>query len=140
MATGVEEATSVDRKLRPAVRSIDRGDTETIHVFNKVDRLGDEETDALRHRFTDAVFISAMTGEGIDALYERIEAFFFGRNVRVEVKIPAGDGRAIARIRRLLQDVSDSYLDDICVLNGIIVSARMSRLESVPGAQVRYLF
>jgi hypothetical protein len=58
----------------------------------------------------------------------------------VEVEIPAGDGKGIARIRSLLHDVERSFREDTCVLNGTIESGQMGRLESVDGARVRYLF
>jgi 50S ribosomal subunit-associated GTPase HflX len=86
------------------------------------------------------VFVSARHDEGLDALRDRIEQFFFGRNLRVEVKISAGDGENIARIHRLLRQVSEAYDGDVCILRGTIEGDRMGRLDSVHGAEIRYLF
>jgi len=85
------------------------------------------------------VFISAASGEGVDQLRRRIDEFFFGRNVRVEVTLPAGDGRTIALVRRLLHDARNDYLNDLCVMSGTIESKLMGRLEAIPGTRVRYL-
>ena len=53
--------------------------------------------------------------------------------------MPAGDGRTIARIRGMLRDAVGSFEDDVCVLNGRIEADQMGRLESIAGAEIRYL-
>jgi GTP-binding protein HflX len=121
------------------VSNIDNPGAETLYVFNKIDRVSAELLDGMRTRFPEAVFISAGEGDGMDLLRERIEAFFDGRNVRVQVTLSAGDGRGISLIRRLLHDAHNDYLNDLCVLSGTIESKQMSRLEAIPGAEVRYL-
>ncbi len=121
------------------VSSIENPGVETIYVFNKIDRLTPELLEGLRIRFPDAVFVSASTNEGMGALRDRIDEFFYGRNVRVQVTLPAGDGRTISLVRRLLHDARNDYRDDLCVLSGTIESKQMNRLEAIPGAEVRYL-
>jgi len=123
-----------------AVRSINGAVPETIYVFNKIDRLPGDELEGLQARHPDGVFISAKHDEGIEKLRERVEKYFFGRTLRVEVKVAAGNGRTIALIRRLLHEVRDAYDGEICVLSGSIESRKMGHLESVDGAEVRYLF
>ncbi len=122
-----------------ALASIDNPGVETIRVFNKIDRLAPDALAVLRERNPDAVFVSAETGEGIDALVERIAEHFARRSVRVEVRVSAGDGRAISRVRSLLRDAEGAFDEDVCVLTGRIESAQMGRLEHVPGARVRFL-
>jgi GTP-binding protein HflX len=121
------------------VATIENPGVETIYVFNKIDRVDPELLEGLRTRFPDGVFVSAASGDGMDALRERIDGFFFGRNVRVQVTLSAGDGRTIALVRRLLHDARNDYREDLCVLSGTIESRQMSRLEAIPGAEVRYL-
>ena len=121
------------------VRSIENPGVETIYVFNKIDRVSPELLQGLKQRYPDAVFISAVATVGIETLRGRIEEFFYGQNVRVEVVLPAGDGKNISMARELLHDASNLYEDDLCVLNGTIESANMGRLEAIPGARVRYL-
>ncbi len=121
------------------VASIENPGVETIYVFNKIDQVPAEVLEGLQVRFPDAVFVSAASGEGMDALRERIDQFFYGRNVRVEVTLPAGDGKTISLVRRLLHDAHNDYLNDLCVLSGTIESKLMSRLEAIPGTRVRYL-
>lgn len=121
------------------VRSIENPGVETIYVFNKIDQVSPDLLEGLQQRFPDAVFISALDGIGIGTLRERIESFFYGKNVDVEVVLSAGDGKNISVVRGLLHDAINRYERDLCVLRGTIESRLMGRLEAVPGARVRYL-
>jgi len=121
------------------VRGIDNPGAQTIYVFNKIDRISPELLAGLRTRVPDAVLISAATGEGIDELHRRIDEFCYGRNVRVEVVLDAGDGKTISLVRGLLHDAHNAYAEDRCVVSGTIESKQMGRLEALPGTSVRYL-
>jgi GTP-binding protein HflX len=121
------------------VRSIDNPGVRTVYVFNKIDRVSPDILQGVQMRYPDAAFISASEGVGIETLRDRIESFFYGKNVRVEVVLSAGDGRNIAMVRELLRDASNVYEEDRCVLSGTIESGDMGRLEAIPGARVRYL-
>ena len=121
------------------VRSIDNPDAKTLYVFNKIDRVPPDLLEGMRVRFPDAVLISAADGVGIGDLRERIDELFFGRNVRVEVVVPAGDGKTISLVRGLIHDAYNAYEKDLCVVSGSIESKQMGRLEAIPGLQVRYL-
>ncbi len=123
-----------------ALRAIEHATADTIHVFNKIDRADDERVDAIRARFPDGVLVSAAAGEGIAELVERVQGAARGGAVTVEVKLSAGDGRAISHVRTLLHGVKRSFQGDTCVLVGSIASSDMPRLESVTGVSVRYLF
>lgn len=122
------------------VASIDNAGVETLYVFNKIDRLLPDELEGLRARYPEGIFVSAKHEEGMEELRAGIERFFFGRNLRVEVRIDAGDGQAIARLHRLLHEATGVYEGDVLVMSGTIESARMGRLENIAGAQIRYLF
>ena len=121
------------------VGSIENPGVQTLYVFNKIDRMAPPLLNGLRQRFPDAAFVSAAEGTGIDELRERIDSFFYGRNVRVEVKLSAGDGKTISLVRGLLHDALNTYEDDLCVLTGTIEAKLMGRLEAIPGTDVRYV-
>ena len=68
----------------------------TVVALNKTDRLdGDGALRALTARF-DAVALSARTGEGVEALLERIGRQFRPRAERMRLLIPYPDGPALA--------------------------------------------
>ncbi|MGD8413206.1 MAG: GTPase HflX [Candidatus Latescibacterota bacterium] len=122
------------------VREIANPGVGKVYVFNKIDRLSNDQLEGLKSRYPDGVFVSAKDNYGMDQVWSAIDLYFFGKNVKVEVKIPAGDGRTIARIRSMLRDPSGTFEEDMCVLLGTIESDQMGRLESVAGAEIRYLF
>lgn len=114
-------------------------DTRTLHVFNKIDAAEAGVIESIQRRYADAVFISAATGHGLNELRARIESILFGRTLRVEVRIPATDGRGINAVRSLLKDVSTALEGGECLFTGSIKSALISTLEHVDGVTVRYL-
>ena len=75
---------------------LELGNQPTIVALNKVDRLeADAALGALVDRF-DGVAVSARTGEGMDALIDRIERALRPGVERVKLRIPYRDGTAIA--------------------------------------------
>ncbi len=51
-----------------------------VLVFNKIDRIFDEEKERFQRRFPEAMFVSALKNEGLDPLRERLRAHFFPRD------------------------------------------------------------
>ncbi len=75
------------------------GETVRIEVLNKVDLLSEDERASVRERAerdADAVPVSALTGEGCEALLDRIDAVLAARDTLSTFEIPAADGAAIA--------------------------------------------
>jgi GTP-binding protein HflX len=67
-----------------------------IVALNKADRVGGQASiEALVERF-DGVPVSALTGDGVPALLARIQAALAPRALRVTLRIPYGDGPALA--------------------------------------------
>jgi GTPase len=75
---------------------LELGRRPTIVALNKVDRLeAGSALGALVERF-EGVPVSARTGEGVDALLDRVEAALRPRVERVRLHIPYRDGTALA--------------------------------------------
>ncbi len=75
----------------------DRRD-QVLEVWNKIDRLeGEARHNVLNQATRDeaVVPLSAVTGEGVDALLETIEQRLAARSVEVEVTVDAADGAGI---------------------------------------------
>jgi len=73
--------------------------TPRIEAWNKLDLLdGDarEEMTGEAARRTDVVALSAMTGEGVDALIERVAALLTQGHRRYRIVLPASDGAGAA--------------------------------------------
>src|ERR1700733_9723569 len=67
-------------------------------VVNKVDAAGDLMLAKLRHGLAGAVFVSARTGEGIDAMRRRMAELAGPTDTAVDVVIPYERGDLVARV------------------------------------------
>ena len=70
-------------------------DDKLIEVWNKVDRLDEAERLALGAAAHGAVAVSALTGEGIDALMDRIEARLARDRRTIDLDLDAKDGVSV---------------------------------------------
>ena len=86
-----------------------------IEVLNKIDLLPPEEQMESKRisRFSDGKIIplSAVTGEGIDALLEAIQTLLNKDNIETVLRIPIGNGKAMAWVHQHM-NVLDTRLDN----------------------------
>jgi GTP-binding protein HflX len=94
-----------------------------LRVFNKVDRLSPEQRSELeaiwsrsRNGEEPPVFVSALTGEGLDELLKRIDAALpIDPIVKLSLHMPLTEGRSLALIHALgrvvRSQVNDSHMD-----------------------------
>jgi GTPase len=107
-----------------------------IEAWNKIDRLSSEERERLTEeakRREDVVPISALTGEGLDPLRQRMaEGLRSGEQIH-EIRLPAGEGGKIAWLHAR-GEVLDQRLDQEAVQLSVRLSpenwARFQALES----------
>ena len=101
---------------------LELGDRPTIVALNKVDRLAtDAALGALVDRF-DGVAVSARTGEGMDALLDRIERALRPGVERVSLRIPYREGTALAQCYERGRVLSRS--DEV---DGIVLEVELPR-------------
>lgn len=101
------------------LREMGLQDKARIPVFNKVDLL-DTESDGRRERLhalhPSAVYVSAATGEGLDALRDAVlEAWRAGYREE-EFVLPSSDGRRVALVHESLEVLDTVYSDGIVTL------------------------
>jgi GTPase len=78
---------------------VDKGDApQELIVVNKVDAAGDLMLAKLRHSLPGALFVSAHTGEGVDALRRRMAELAVPADTAVDVVIPYDRGDLVARV------------------------------------------
>jgi GTP-binding protein HflX len=81
-----------------------------ITVLNKIDCLADESTlHALRLHFPDSVFVSALTGEGLDELLHRMAEMLSDRVAKVEVALPLDRTDLLSLLHRASRVLSVDY-------------------------------
>jgi GTP-binding protein HflX len=115
-----EELVAMVRAVEDVLEEIGVGDQPRILVLNKADKLDDERRRELAFRHGDASLVSAVTGEGLEALQERI-ADEFERQMRdVELLVPFSEGGTIAELHDVAGD-----LDRTDTPEGVLISARL---------------
>jgi GTP-binding protein HflX len=97
-------------------------DRARLRVFNKVDRLTQEQRTQLIHPHTigietngGRVLVSALTGEGVEELLRRMDATLpIDPVVTLSLRLPLAEGRTLALVhalgRVLNSEVEDSHM------------------------------
>jgi GTP-binding protein HflX len=92
-----------DAEVLKVLGSLNVLDRPRIHVLNKIDRLSEAEFAALRKssgRSPSVVLASALTGEGLRELLERIdESMPLDPLVRLRLRLPLSDGRHFSQVQ-----------------------------------------
>ena len=124
--------------------------TPQVLVLNKIDGLppGEADIETLRQRMLGeaaqhggarAVGVSALTGEGVDALLKLIdEVAPFDPLVRVKFRFNAGDGANIHLLHEFGRVMSSSYSGSDCIIEAEVAQSLKDRLadyEMGPGAR-----
>ena len=91
-----EEREVQARAVDEVLEQIGADDLPRLLVLNKIDLVGPDDRRRLRNAHPDAVQVSAHTGEGLEALEERIAQFFAERFEPVELLVPHEAGRVLA--------------------------------------------
>jgi GTP-binding protein HflX len=115
-----EELVAMTRAVEDVLEEIHAGATPRILVLNKADLLDDERRRELAFRHPEAVLVSAATGEGLDALGERIEAEFERTLRPVELLVPFSEGGTLSELHDVAGDLERRDTDA-----GVRVSARL---------------
>src|SRR6202789_4251648 len=90
-----EELDAMIRAVDDVLHEIEAEQAPRLLVLAQVDRLSDERRAQLSHRHPGAVQVSAVSGEGLDLLVERIESEFTTRLAEVELLVPYQDGGSL---------------------------------------------
>jgi GTP-binding protein HflX len=112
----------VDREVEKILTDLNVADRPRLRVFNKVDRLSEEERTELaaqiqhRNGGHPPVLVSAQTGEGLDELLRRIdEELPVDPLVRMSLQMPLSEGRSLAMIHALGKvlhsEVEDTHMN-----------------------------
>ncbi len=89
-------------------------------VLNKADAIDDDRRRELEFRHPDAVLVSALTGEGLHELGERIAAEFERTLRDVELLVPFSEGGTLSELHAVAGDLEREDTEE-----GVRVSARL---------------
>ena len=115
-----EELVAMTSAVDDVLEEIGVGDQPRILVLNKADVLDDDRRRELAFRHSEAALVSAISGEGLDALQERI-ADEFERTLRdVELLVPFSEGGTLSELHDLAGDLERTETPD-----GVRIQARL---------------
>jgi GTPase len=100
-----EELSGMMRAVNDVLGEIGAGDQPRVLVLNKADSLDATAREDVRLRHPDGVLVSALTGEGLEELGERIEAELTRSLRDVELLLPYRDGDRLADLHVLAGDL-----------------------------------
>ncbi|HZU39833.1 MAG TPA: GTPase HflX [Solirubrobacteraceae bacterium] len=115
-----EELESMTRAVDDVLLEIGADSVPRLLVLAKADRVSPERRDELEFRHPQAVLVSAVTGEGLDALVARIEEEFVSTLREVELLIPYEEGGRLAELHELAGDLQRTNTPE-----GVRVLARL---------------
>src|ERR687886_769502 len=100
-----DEMVEMMRAVEGVLDEIGAGDRPRLLVLNKADRIDNERREELRFRHPDGVLVSALTGEGLDLLGERIERAFRETLRTVDLLLPFDEGGRLAELHDVAGDL-----------------------------------
>jgi GTP-binding protein HflX len=115
-----EELNAMTHAVEDVLEEIAADEAPRLLVLAKADGIDSERRAELAHRHPAALLISAVTGEGIPALIERIQVEFARRLLDVELLVPYEEGGRLAELHELAGDLEREDTPD-----GVRVSVRL---------------
>jgi GTP-binding protein HflX len=108
------------RAVDDVLEEIGAGDVPRLLALNKADLLDDDRRRELGFRHPDAVLVSALTGEGMDTLADRVQEAFRRSLREVVLLLPYDEGGRLAELHELADDLQREDTAE-----GVRVSARL---------------
>jgi len=122
---GEERLSETIAAVQSVLGEIGADDVPVELVLNKIDLLDPLARRRMTHAFPRALQISASTGEGLDALRDRIAELFSDRFEDVRLLVPYEDGGALARLYALGAPITERHDTP----EGVRIRARLPRPE-----------
>jgi len=102
-----------DDQVGQVLHELEADKTPRLHVLNKIDLLPAEARNK-RHNLADEMYVSARTGEGLEALTARIDQLVEVDPVsRVLLRIPQNEGKVLALVEARARILRRDYHDAI---------------------------
>ena len=101
-----QQAETMQHAVEQTLEEIGAGERPRLLVLNKIDLLDAEARDDLRLRYPDAMLVSGVKGEGLEALGARFEAELAHMLCPVELLVPYADGGSLAELHELAGDLT----------------------------------
>ena len=91
-----------------------------ILVFNKIDRVDFAQESWLREQYPDAVFVSAIDGNGLDTLDAVLASTLDRWSLHLNLRVPAGAGKLISNFRKVSKIFEDEFVGEDWLASAVI--------------------
>ena len=126
-----DELVAMVRAVEDVLEEIGAGAVPRLLILNKADLIDDERRRELNFRHPEAILVSALDGEGLDELGERVQDEFRRSLRAVELLFPYDDGASLAELHELADGLQREDTAE-----GVRVTARLP--ETVAARFERY--
>jgi GTP-binding protein HflX len=121
------------KTVRDVVGEVEARDIPEIIVFNKADLIDDDQQILLRGLEPNAVFVSAKTGEGVEALLQLIADRIPEPDVEVTAVIPYEHGEIISMIHQSGHILGTDYVESGTRIHARVSPELASKLQTYIG-------
>jgi GTPase len=131
-ASETEERRMLDmHAVDEVLEEIGAGEKPRLLVLNKADLLGEDERHEVAISHPDAVLVSALAGEGLDELRERIEQAFAETLTEVELLIPYSQGGRLHELHEVAGELERTDGPDGVRVHARVPSAELHRFDDL---------
>jgi GTP-binding protein HflX len=119
------------RAVDEVLEEIGAGEQPRLLVLNKADLLSPDERDEALLRHPEGVLASALEGEGIDQLKQRIDVAFADTLAEVELLIPYTEGARLHELYELAGEIDRSEREDGVLVHAKVPIAELHRFDDL---------
>jgi GTP-binding protein HflX len=131
-ASETEERRMLDmHAVDEVLDEIGAGDKPRLLVLNKADLLSEDEIHEVTLAHPDAVLVSALAGEGLDELRDRIEKAFAETLTEVELLIPYSQGARLHELHEVAGDLERTDRPDGVLVHALVPSTELHRFHDL---------
>ncbi len=131
-ASEAEERRAIDMKaVDEVLEEIGAGRKPRLLVLNKADLLSEDERQEVTIAHPGAVLVSALDGEGLEALREAVEAAFEETLTEVELLVPYSEGGRLHELHEVAGDLERTEREDGVLVHAMVPAAELHRFDDL---------
>ena len=121
--------TEQDAQVEKVLRELEADKKPRLRVINKVDLLSSSERELVRDE-SNAIYVSALRGEGLEKVLERIDAMLEDDPLsEVRLRVPQADGKTLALLEAGARIYSRKYLDGMVEMEAQVSESLLRKVE-----------
>ena len=115
--------------VRDVLGEIGAASVLELIAVNKIDAISEVDLARLKRRFPEASFVSALTGEGSEALLEKVAERLPHPEIEVDLLVPYDRGDVVAALHAAGAVLAEEYLADGTKVRARLREEQLGRLE-----------